>query len=322
MEDKAMNVLSLFDGISCGMLALQDAGIRIDKYYACEIEPSAIEISKSNHPEIIRLGDINNWKQWQLPKIDFIIGGSPCQGFSRNGKGLNFSDPRSVLFFKYVEILEHIRKQNPNVKFLLENVAMKKEWLETIDSFLKVPHREINSRIFSAQNRQRMYWSNIDYIYPLFVDDGEKVNLIDILEKVDTSDFIEHEGILFDPTITEAERSLVSNVNGEIRIRQATKKGYTIAENGDGINLSFPTSKTRRGRVIKQKSPTLDCQCNVCVYVDGVIRHFTRTELERLQTLPEGYTMAADIQKAKKAIGNGWNVKTISHIFRGLNNGR
>lgn len=306
-----MNVLSLFDGISCGMLALQYAGIQVDTYYACEIEESAIEISKSNFPEIIRLGDINHWQDWELPKIDLVIGGSPCQGFSRNGKGLNFEDPRSSLFFKYVDVLEHIRKQNPNVKFLLENVSMKKEWLHTIDHYMNVNHKEINSNLLSAQNRQRMYWSNIPFYRPI----DSNIKLLDILEKVDTADFIKHEGILFDPTISESERSLVSNVNGEIRIQQATKQGYTVAENGDGINLSFPTSKTRRGRVIKRKSPTLDCQCNVCVYVDGVIRHFTRTELERLQTLPDGYTSAANDKDAKQAIGNGWNAKTIAHIF-------
>lgn len=309
-----MNVLSLFDGISCGMLALQKAGIKVDTYFACEIEQSAIDISKHNFPNIVRLGNINDWEQWDLPKIDLVIGGSPCQGFSRNGKGLNFSDPRSTLFFKYVDILQHVRKQNPNVKFLLENVAMKKEWLHTIDQFLDVPHKEINSRLLSAQNRQRMYWSDIDFDIPT----DANINLLDILENVDTSDFVLHDDILFDPTISEAERSLVSNVNGEIRIKQATKAGYAIAKNGDGINLSFPTSKTRRGRVINKKSPTLDCQCNVCVYVDGVIRHFTRTELERLQTLPDGYTAAATIQNAKKAIGNGWNIQTIAHILKGI----
>ena len=307
-----MNVLSLFDGISCGKVAAEKAGIKIDKYFASEIDPGAIEISKSNHPDIIHLGNINDWAQWELPKIDLIIGGSPCQGFSRNGKGLNFSDPRSSLFFKYVEVLQYIKKHNPEVKFLLENVAMKKEWLNVIDNFLEIEHKEINSRLLSAQNRQRMYWSNI----PFSIPGDSKVLLKDILENVDTTNFIMHEGILFDPGISEAERSLVSNVNGEIRIKQATKAGYATAENGDGINLSFPTSKTRRGRVIKHKSPTLDCQCNVCVLIDGVIRHFTRTELERLQTLPDGYTTAASENAAKKAIGNGWNIETISHILK------
>ena len=91
--------LSLFDGITCGMLALNDAGIKVDKYFASEIEESAITISKSNFSDIIRLGDVNNWEKWDLPKIDLVIGGSPCQGFSRNGNGLNFQDPRSCLFF-------------------------------------------------------------------------------------------------------------------------------------------------------------------------------------------------------------------------------
>lgn len=307
-----MNVLSLFDGITCGLAALEDAGIEVDTYFACEIEPSAIEISQNNYPHIVRLGDINKWQEWDLPEIDLIIGGSPCQGFSRNGNGLNFQDPRSFLFFKYVDILQHIKKQNPNVKFLLENVEMKKEWLKTIDAFLNAKHKKINSRLLSAQNRPRCYWSNFDFEMP----EDLNVKLIDILEEVDTTNFILQDGILFDPTISEAERSLVSNVNGEIRIRQATKAGYAVAENGDGINLSFPTSKTRRGRVIKQKSPTLDCQCNVCVLVDGVIRHFTRTELERLQTLPDGYTAGANERQAKQAIGNGWNKKTISHILK------
>lgn len=312
-----MNVLSIFDGISCGMLALKEAGIRVDTYFASEIEESAIEISKENYPEIVRLGDVNEWEKWNLPKIDLVIGGSPCQGFSANGKGLNFADPRSALFFKYVDILAYVRKQNPAVKFMLENVAMKKEWAYVIDSFLGVPHKTINSRLLSAQNRNRMYWSNIDFDIP--EDSG--VKLADILEKVDTTDFVLHEGILFDPTITETERNLVSNVNGEIRIRQATKTGYAVAHNGDGVNLAFATSKTRRGRVLDQRSSTLDCQCSGCVYIDGTIRHFTRTELERLQTLPDGYTAAASIQNAKKAIGNGWNVKTIAHILKHIKEG-
>lgn len=198
--------------------------------------------------------------------------------------------------------------------FLLENVEMKKQWLDTIDQYMNVGHIAINSRLLSAQNRPRMYWSNIKFDIP----EDENINLTSILENVDTTDFIMQNCILFDPGITEAERSLVSNVNGQIRIKQATKSGYAVAKNGDGINLSFPTSKTRRGRVIDQKSPTLDCQCNTCVYINGSIRHFTQTELERLQTLPDGYTSGTNLRIAKKAIGNGWNIKTISHILKNI----
>ena len=118
-----MKVLSLFDGISCGMVALERAGIPVDAYYASEIDKNAIAISQKNYPNIIRLGDVTKWREWDIPwtEIDLLIGGSPCQGFSFAGKQLNFNDPRSKLFFEFVDILNHIRKHKPNVKFLLEN---------------------------------------------------------------------------------------------------------------------------------------------------------------------------------------------------------
>ena len=131
-----MNVLSLFDGISCGRVALERAGIKVDKYFASEIDENAIAISEKNYKDIIRLGDVTKWREWDLPKIDLVIGGSPCQGFSRAGKCLNFEDPRSKLFFEYVDILNDIRKKNPDVLFLLENVKMKNEWSDIISEHL------------------------------------------------------------------------------------------------------------------------------------------------------------------------------------------
>lgn len=311
-----MKVLSLFDGISCGMVALERAGIKIDKYFASEIDENAIAISEKNHKDIIRLGDVTKWREWDLPKIDLVIGGSPCQGFSRAGKCLNFEDPRSRLFFEYVDILNDIRKKNPDVLFLLENVKMKTEWKNVISSYLGVRPIEINSKLVSGQNRSRLYWTNIPDV-TLPADKG--INLIDILEDVPIDDtYIEYEGIFFERGISEASRNLVRKVDGEIRISQSTNKGYIVAENGDGINLSFPTSKSRRGRVIKQKSSTLDCACNICVLHNGAIRRFTQRELERLQTLPEGYTDGFSKSLAQKAIGNGWTVDVIAHIFTGL----
>lgn len=123
-----ITVLSLFDGISCGMIALERACIKVDKYYASEIEFNAIAVSKRNYPNIIQLGDVTKWRDWDIDwsKIDLLIGGSPCQGFSSSGKELNFKDPRSKLFFEYNDILNHIKSINPEVKFLLENVKMKK----------------------------------------------------------------------------------------------------------------------------------------------------------------------------------------------------
>ena len=310
-----MNVLSVFDGITTGHYCLDKVGIQVDKYFSSEINSNAIKISEKNYPDIIRLGDVTSIRVTDLPKIDLIIGGSPCQGFSRAGKCLNFNDPRSKLFFEYVRILKDIREVNPDVKFLLENVEMKKEWIEVINEHLGVEGYSINSKLLSAHNRPRMYWTNIDFKKPI---DDKGVKLLDILEDVDTTDFINHNGVLFDPRIREDCRNLVTVVNGEVRISQATKLGYAIAENGDGINLDFPTSKTRRGRVIKGKSACLTTSTEPLVFVNGVIRLLTITEKERLQTLPDGYTEGVSYSARVEGLGNGWTAEVITHIFRGL----
>lgn len=310
-----MNVLSLFDGHSTGYLALKNAGIKIDNYYASEIDPNPIAISENNYPDIIRLGDVTKIDVSKLPKIDLLIGGSPCQGFSRAGKCLNFNDPRSALFFEFVRILNEIKLVNPDVYFMLENVKMKNEWIEIINKNLGVKGIHINSKLVSAQHRERVYWTNIPH---LTIPGDKCIRLLDILEDVSPEGFIEKDGILFDPTISEASRNLVTVVDGEVRIKQAVKKGYIVADNGDGVNLAFPGSTSRRGRVIKGKSSTLDCVCNLCVYHNGMIRRYTTTELERLQTLPDGYTEGVSETARRKAIGNGWTAEVITHIFKGL----
>ena len=152
-----MNVLSLFDGMSCGRLALERLNIPVDKYYAAEIDKYAIQVSEANYPDIIRLGDVCDVKAKDLPKIDLVMGGSPCQGFSFAGKQLAFDDPRSALFFEFVRILKEC---NPKY-FLLENVRMKKEFLDVISEQVGVEPICINSSLVSAQNRVRYYWTNI-----------------------------------------------------------------------------------------------------------------------------------------------------------------
>lgn len=167
-KPNGINVLSLFDGISCGMIALEVANIKVDKYYASEIEPNAIKVSQNNYPDIIRLGDVNNWKEWDIDweSIDLLIGGSPCQGFSFAGNMLNFQDPRSKLFFVYVDILNYIKDKNPNIKFLLENVKMKAEWQDIISEKLGVQPVRINSSTVSAARRDRLYWANFPITQP------------------------------------------------------------------------------------------------------------------------------------------------------------
>jgi site-specific DNA-cytosine methylase len=154
-KELTMNVLSLFDGISCGQIALQRARIQVDNYYASEVDKYAMQVTQKNHPNTIQVGDVTQLKG--MSDTDLLIGGSPCQGFSFAGKQLNFADPKSRLFFEYVRILE---KVNPK-HFLLENVKMKQEYQDIISRYLGVQPIEINSSLVSAQNRKRLYWTNI-----------------------------------------------------------------------------------------------------------------------------------------------------------------
>jgi len=157
-----MNVLSCFDGISCGQIALNRAGIKYKNYYASEIDKYAIKVTQENYPDTIQLGDIRKWKEWKLPKIDLLLAGSPCQGFSFAGKQLNFDDPRSKLFFKFVDILKHFKPKY----FLLENVKMKKEYQDKISELVGYEPVLIDSALVSAQSRKRLYWSNLKITQP------------------------------------------------------------------------------------------------------------------------------------------------------------
>jgi DNA (cytosine-5)-methyltransferase 3A len=176
-----MNVLSLFDGMSCGQIALTQLGFKVDNYFASEIDKYAMQIAKKNFPNIKHIGDVTKVKGSELPKIDLLIGGSPCQGFSFAGKQLNFNDPRSALFFEFVRLL---KETNPKY-FLLENVRMKKECQDVISEYLGVQPILINSSLVSAQSRNRLYWTNI----PNIIQPTDKgILLKDILEDLPFND--------------------------------------------------------------------------------------------------------------------------------------
>jgi len=272
-----MNVLSLFDGISCGMVALERAGIKVDKYYASEIEPNAIKISEKNYPNIIRLGDVTKWKDWDIEweNIDLLIGGSPCQGFSFAGKQLNFEDPRSKLFFEFVGILNHIKKFNPNVKFLLENVVMKKEYQNVISKNLDCSPIMINSSLVSAQERKRLYWCNFNVQQPydknIFLE-----NIIDY----------------------SCEKFLSDNTASRFR---SIKNIRHLSEKSKCLLSSMWKGSQSNGMTN--------------VVVDGKIRCINPLECERLQTLPDGYTDCVSNTQRYKALGNGWTVDVIAHIL-------
>jgi site-specific DNA-cytosine methylase len=172
-----MNVLSLFDGMSCGRIALERCGFKIDNYYASEIDKYAIQVAKANYPDTVHLGDVTQVSGCEIPdRIDLLIGGSPCQGFSFAGRQLNFDDPRSKLFFEYVRLLRELKPKY----FILENVMMKQEYQDVITEHLGVQPIKINSNLVSAQNRKRLYWTNIP-VSGLPEDKG--IYLKDILEE-------------------------------------------------------------------------------------------------------------------------------------------
>ena len=262
---EGINVLSLFDGMSCGQIALNKLGIDYDKYFACEIDKYAMQVTQHNFPDTIQLGDVQfvTKETFGTHKIDLVIGGSPCQGFSFAGKQLNFEDPRSALFFEFVRLVKELKPKY----FLLENVKMKKEYQNVITQYMGVEPIEINSALVSAQNRRRLYWTNIPNIEQ---PEDKGIVLKDIIESGYVDDRMvdkgksycltaRYSGAVWWNSIERKQRTMISleQVDNKLRHQEATKKGYAEAGEGEGLDLTFPESKTRRGRAMKYKSNCL-----------------------------------------------------------------
>jgi DNA (cytosine-5)-methyltransferase 3A len=402
-----MNVLSLFDGMSCGRIALERLGIKVDNYYASEIDKYAIQVSQANYPDIIQVGDVTELDTLTLPKIDLIMGGSPCQGFSFAGKQLAFDDPRSALFFEFVRCVKELQPKY----FLLENVRMKKEYLDVISEYMGVEPIMINSALVSAQNRVRFYWTNIPGIEQ---PEQRGIVLRDILETNTPDEYLAGENLqknykggnqlnpnyksqantihdangksgticagthgyangyvadvdpkyyLSDKAVdymnrgskkytgnktraehyirheSEKSKTLTANMHKgvpygviavdkkkkQLTIKEATKKGYTTIENGDCFDMTFPNSKTRRGRNMKDKS-----NCLTAANYDYMRyehseeekevywRKLTPVECERLQTVPDNYTNHVSNTQRYKMLGNGWTIEVITHILKNM----
>lgn len=302
-----MNVLSLFDGINCGKVALERAGIKVDSYFSSEIDPYAIQINKKNHPNVVHLGDVTKWREWNLPKIDLIIGGSPCQGFSVAGKKLNFDDPRSKLFFEFAKIVDSYKPKN----FLLENVRMKKESEQIITDYMGVEPIKINSALVSAQNRVRLYWTNIPNVTQ---PEDKGILLKDILlpdAEVDPR-MITKDGKSF---------CLTSTYNGAVAWNSIERKQRTmvrrighIGNGGQGERIYSPDGKSVS---LSANGGGRGAKTGLYLIGDDV-RKLDPIECERLQTLPDNYTEGVSNTQRYKMLGNGWTVDVIAHIFKGL----
>jgi DNA (cytosine-5)-methyltransferase 3A len=283
-----MKVLSLFDGISAGQVALQRAGIQVDTYYASEIDKYAIKITQNNFPNTIQLGSITEWRNWNIDwsSIDLVFGGSPCQGFSIAGKQLNFDDERSKLFFIFSDILNHIKSLNPNVFFMLENVIMKKEYEDVITQYMGVNPIKINSSLVSAQTRKRLYWTNIPNITQ---PEDKGILLKDI--------------IINDSMISDVYKLSDIAIDYMNRLHNGRPRWKSYASYLDG-KAACLTSNFYRGvpyGILMEKK-----------------RRLTIEECEILQTFPINYTSCVSNTQRYKAIGNSWTVDVIAHIFKNI----
>jgi len=348
-----MKILSLFDGISCARVALDRAGIPVEAYYASEIDKYAIQISQKNYPDIHSVGDVRlvgSFTGTTLNKkpFDLLIGGSPCQDLSiakANRKGLD--GERSGLFWEYVRILNEVKPKY----FILENVAsMPKEAKDIITETLGVEPIMINASLVSAQTRKRLFWTNIPGVT---LPEDKGILLKHILEKnVDDSFIVQAVALrnrgqgkklelggdkansmirigqigkggqgdrIYSPEGKSVALSAMGGGRGAktglyVIVPEATKQGFAVAVDGDSIDLSFPNSKTRRGRVGNKVKNLMTSQ-NIGVFTQGEIRKLTPIECERLQGLPDNYTEGVSNTQRYKACGNAFNVDVVAHIL-------
>jgi len=300
-----INVLSLFDGISCGQVALERAGMDVNKYFASEIDKHAIKVTQSNYPNTIQIGDVTKVKGTDLPNIDLLMGGSPCQGFSFSGKQLNFDDPRSKLFFEFVRLIEEVKPKY----WLLENVVMKQEYQDVISQHLGVEPVKYNSSLTSAQNRVRLYWANFDITEP--TDQG--IKLEDVLEHTE----------MIGPSAIRGRRLNKATILGRRLDKRGKRQDY---DKNVPITQCLEVRATNRDKsnclttVVKD---TVLTTMEVGRHPDAFnrklpYRNYTKIERCRLMNLPDNYCDEISLNQTIKATGNGWEVGMITHIFKSM----
>lgn len=340
---QGINVLSLFNGMSTGHTALDNVGIKVNKYYSSELKPYAIELTQHHYPETIQLGDVNNWREWDIDwkSIDLLLSGSPCKDLSIAGKRKGIYGENSGLFWRFIEILEHIKLLNPDVIFFQENVgSAPKEDIGIMSRAMGVYPVRINSSLVTAQLRDRYYWTNAktkpfgmfgDLVTDIPQPKDRNIKFKDIItdgyvDRDKARAILESEerplkdlSKLFHRYKNTGMQTIVFIEDEEIRVKTNTKKGYDVLTEEDCLNLSFPSSTTRRGRVTKGKAPCL-LQGNEPLYTftGNNIRLLNQIELERLQGFPDGWTSILSRNKAASLLGDGWTLPIIEHIFQYL----
>ena len=283
-----MNVLSLFDGMSCGQIALNKLGIKYDNYFASEIDKYAIQVTQKNYPNTKQIGSVLDLKGEDLPKIDLLFGGSPCQSFSNAGNGKGF-EGKSGLFWEFARVLNEVKPKY----FLLENVKMKQEWKDIISKELGVEPIEINSSLVSAAHIRRLYWTNI----PNIEQPKDK-------------------GVFIEDIIEEEE-------NVDCKLWLKAKNTWQLLNKIDlksCPNIAAIDVYNKKYKV-DRKVPTLTLpnHNSLRLYQNGRVRKFSATELELCHNIPIGYTdVYLTLNQRHSLLGNGWTVDVIAHIFKNI----
>lgn len=366
-----MNVLSLFDGMSCGQIALAELGVFPANYFASEVDKHAIKQTQLNFPDTKQLGSVTELDGFDLPRIDLLMGGSPCQSFSFAGKrvgmvttdnveitdleqymdlkrnGFRF-EGQSYLFWEYVRILTEIRLMNPDVKFLLENVKMAKNWEKVITGVLGVEPILINSSLVSAQNRKRLYWTNIEGVT---VPEDKGILLGDVLEnEVPEKYYLSERAVEGIQAHAAAQKEKGNGFSAQFPSRKANtlcardyKDGRDNLISPDLLDdlkrldarvagMSVSSDGIRPWRDDKRKSGTGSIGTvrfpwskadtlltgRPQTLITDRLRRLTPTECARLQTVPEWYTWECSDTQQYKMCGNGWTVEVIKHILTNL----
>lgn len=332
--------------MSCGQIALRELGVPIERYYASEIDKHAIKQTQLNFPDTIQLGSVEEWKSWDIDwsSIDLILAGSPCQGFSLAGKMLGHDDPRSRLYWVFLDILHHVQRVNPNVKFLLENVRMRPTDEAMINESLGIRPVVINSALVSAQNRIRLYWTNIrteriglfgelHTAIPQPLDRG--ISVRDIIDNHADDRYYLSNGALKWLQAHALKRgkvkvAIVNDMDKSLCLTVSNATKYQLDANF--VRVQVPAYKTLgiyqrgrgyvQGKVHTSKSPTLTSHSwqennKLCSLIGGggKLRRLTPTECARLQTIPDWYKWGCSDTQAYKMLGNGWTVEVIKHIL-------
>jgi site-specific DNA-cytosine methylase len=282
-----MNVVSLFNGMNTGRQALENVGIKVDKYYSSEIKPYAIELTQHHFPDTIQVGDVTKWREWDIDwsSIDLVLSGSPCQDLSAAGKRAGITGKKSSLFFVFVDILNHIKELNPKVLFLQENVgSARKEDVGIMSRALGVYPVRINSSLVTAQLRDRYYWSNIRTR-----EDGMFGDIItDIPQPKDRGILLKD--IIISGKVDKDKHTCLNTESGRIDTQE-----YLIKRNTNTGMLTL-------------------------IQENELVRNVNQVEMERLQGFPDGYTSMLSTRKAASLLGDGWTLPVIEHIFKFIKN--